>query len=44
MHSKGYIINKNNINNDNDEIDKEPARILIDKRLDKVKDREIIEK
>ncbi len=44
MHSKGYIINKNNINNDNDEIDKEPARILIDKRLDKVKDWEIIEK
>ncbi len=30
--------------NDNDEIDKEPARILIDKRLDKVKDWEIIEK
>ena len=29
---------------DNDEIDKEPARILIDKRLDKVKDWEIIEK
>ncbi len=44
MHSKGYIINNNNINNDNDEIDKEPARILIDKRLDKVKDWEIIEK
>ncbi len=44
MHSKGYIINKNNINNDNDEIDKEPARILIDKRLDKVKDWNIIEK
>ncbi len=30
--------------NDNDEIDKEPARILIDKRLDKVKDLVIIEK
>ncbi len=30
--------------NDNDEIEKEPARILIDKRLDKVKDWEIIEK
>ncbi len=44
MHSKGYIINKNNINNDNDEIDKEPTRILIDKRLDTVKDWEIIEK
>ncbi len=29
---------------DNDEIDKDPARILIDKRLDKVKDWEIIEK
>ncbi len=43
MHSKGYIINKNNINNDNDELDKDPARILIDKRLDKVKDWEIIE-
>ncbi len=30
--------------NDNNEIDKEPARILIDKQLDKVKDWEIIEK
>ncbi len=30
--------------NDKDEIDKEPAEVLIDKRLDKVKDWEIIEK
>ena len=29
---------------DNDEINKEPAQMLIDKRLDKVKDWEIIEK
>ncbi len=29
MYSKGYIINKNNIYNDNDENDNEPARILI---------------
>ncbi len=32
------------IANDNDEIDKESARILIDKRLDQVKDWEIIER
>ena len=38
-----YILNKITAT-DNDEIDKEPARILIDKRLDKVKDWEIIEK
>ncbi len=43
MHSRGYIRNKNNINKDNDENDKEPTRILIDKRLDKGKDRDTIE-
>ena len=38
-----YILNKITAT-DNDEINKEPAGILIDKRLDKVKDWEIIEK
>ena len=38
-----YILNKITAT-DNDEINKEPARILIDKRLDNVKDWEIIEK
>ena len=38
-----YILNKITAT-DNDEINKEPARILIDKRLDRVKDWEIIEK
>ena len=37
-----YILNKITAT-DNDEINKEPAGILIDKRLDKVKDWEIIE-
>jgi len=39
--SKGELII---IATDNDEINKEPARILIDRRLDKVNDWEIIEK
>ena len=38
-----YILNKITATA-NDEINKEPAGILIDKRLDKVKDWEIIEK
>ena len=38
-----YILNKITAT-DNDEINKEPAGILIDKRLDKVKDWDIIEK